>query len=354
MSFERLKQEVQKGLDGNNGGIPMGFDRLNNYIGIRKSIYTLIGAGTGLGKTSFLDDCYVLNPFDWSISPEGKKSKLKIKFWYRSMERNAVYKYAKWTCRKIFLDTGIIISTEKLLGWNKRMTKDEHDLFLTYEDYMNELKESVIMFENPENPVGIAKDLKKYALEKGKIEEIDEFNKIYVPNNSNEITLVILDHIGLLKSTTELSSKSQRIEKMSNELRFARDFYGFSPVVISQFNRTIANPTRLKANDVEPTLEDFSDSSVTQNDADVVLSLFDPSRYKVSDPSGYDLEALVDDYGSSCYRSLKILKNSYGADNVRIGLGFFGQLGMFKELKKQKEITEKDYENVINKKWFRQ
>ena len=42
MSFEDLKREVQAGLDVRNNGIPMGFDRLNKYIGIRKSMYTLV------------------------------------------------------------------------------------------------------------------------------------------------------------------------------------------------------------------------------------------------------------------------------------------------------------------------
>jgi hypothetical protein len=63
-------------------------------------------------------------------------------------------------------------------------------------------------------------------------------------------------------------------DKMSDELRYARDFYGYSPVVVSQFNRDISNPMRLKNGDVEPQLEDFADSSSTQNDADVVLSSF--------------------------------------------------------------------------------
>ena len=47
MSFQLLKEEVQKGLDGRNGGIPMGFNRLNRYVGIRKSMYYLIGGLTG-------------------------------------------------------------------------------------------------------------------------------------------------------------------------------------------------------------------------------------------------------------------------------------------------------------------
>jgi hypothetical protein len=268
------------------------------------------------------------------------------------MERNRTYKYAKWVSRKIFLDQGIIIPVPKLLGWTDKLTKDEHDLFLMYEDYIKEMEDSIIMYDGPENPVGIAKDLKKYAESKGKIEQLDEYNKIYVPNDPNEITIVVIDHIGLLKTTKDQPTKKQAIDKLSNELRFARDFYGFSPVAVSQFNREISNPIRIKNGDVEPQLDDFKDSSSPGEDCDVALALFDPMRYKVADPSGYDLDKLKDEYGSKYFRSLRLIKNSYGADDVRIGLGFFGQIGMFKELKRKKDMTDVDYESVVNKSWF--
>jgi replicative DNA helicase len=162
----------------------------------------------------------------------------------------------------------------------------------------------------------------------------------------------VIDHIGLLKLTKDQSTKKQAIDKMSDELRYARDFYGFTPVVVSQFNRDISNPIRIKNGDVEPQLEDFADSSQTQNDADVVLALFDPMRYKVADPSGYNLDKLKDDYGAKYFRSLRLIKNSYGEDDVRIGLGFMGQIGMFKELPRKKDITDSDYGSIINKSYF--
>lgn len=352
MSFELLKAEVDKGLSGKNGGIPMGFHRLNRYVGIRKGMYYLVGGLTGSGKTSFIDDAFVLNPVDWALSKEGLASGVKVKVWYRSMERSRTYKMAKWVSRKIFLDQGIIIPVSKLLGWTETLTKDEHDLFLYYEDYVNQLSEIVTIIDGPENPVGIAKDLKKYALERGSIEQLDDYNKIYVPDDPNEITIVVIDHIGLLKLTKDQPTKKQAIDKMSDELRYARDFYGYSPVVVSQFNRDISNPTRIKNGDVEPQLEDFADSSATQNDADVVMGLFDPMRYKVADPSGYNLDKLVDSYGAKYFRSLRLIKNSYGEDDVRIGLGFLGQIGMFKELNRKKDMTDADYESVVNKTWF--
>jgi hypothetical protein len=271
------------------------------------------------------------------------------------MERSSTYKYAKWVCRKIFLDHGINISVNKLLGWTEKMTEEEHKLFLTYENYMEKMKDVITLIEGPENAVGIAKDLRKYALKHGKIiqqDPDDEYSKVYVPDDPNTITIIVIDHIGLLKTTKDQATKKEAIDKMSAELQFARDFFGFTPVVVSQFNRSISNPMRLKAGDVEPQLEDFSDSSSTQNDADVVLALFDPVRYKVEDTSGYDLNKLKDSFGGKYFRSLRLLKNSYGEDDIRIGLAFLGSLGIFKELPRKKDIVDSDYEEVINKSYF--
>jgi hypothetical protein len=352
MSFEHLAKEVELGLSDRNNGIPMGFDRLNRYVGIRKSMYFLVGGLTGSGKTSFIDDAFVLNPFDWYRSVQNRQD-IKLKIIYRSMERSRTYKFAKWVSRRIFLDYGMIIPVSKMLGWQKeKMTKDEHDLFLTYRDYMGELNECITIIDGPENPVGIAKELKAHALENGTIEKLDEFNKIYVPNHENEVTIVVIDHIGLLKTTKDQPTKKEAIDKMSDELRYARDFYGYTPVVVSQFNRSISNPMRIKNGDVEPQLEDFAESSSTQNDADIVMALFDPLRYKVADPSGYNLDKLRDEYGAKYFRSLRLIKNSYGEDDIRIGLGFLGQIGMFKELPRRKDMTDDDYESVVNKSFF--
>jgi len=61
---------------------------------------------------------------------------------------------------------------------------------------------------------------------------------------------------------------------------------------------------------------------------------------------------LKDDYGAKYFRSLRLIKNSYGEDDVRIGLGFMGQIGMFKELPRKKDITDSDYASITNKSYF--
>ena len=271
------------------------------------------------------------------------------------MERSTIYKEAKWVIGKIFLDHGIIISIGKLLGWQgfEKLTKDEHDLFLMQRDYLGGLRASIDIIEGPENPIGVAKEMRAFAESRGKIEKIDKWgNEVYIPNDEKEIVITLLDTFNLLKLTKVLNTKKAVIDKMSDEFRYARDLFGWVLAGVSQFNRSISNPIRIKQGDVEPNLEDFKESGQTQDDADVVLALFDPIRYKVEDPSGYNLDKLKDENGGKYFRSLRLIKNSYGEDDVRIGLAFLGQLGMFKELPRRRDIMDDDYESVVNKTYF--
>lgn len=356
-AFDDLAGEVQDGMEGNNSGIPMGFKRLNNYISIRKSTKYLIGGYTGSGKTALLDDAFVLNPLDWYIRNYAT-TRVRLKLVYFSMERRKNFKLAKWISRKIFLDHGIIIPVTKLLGWCRpedRMTSDQHDLFLMYRDYINALLEIADIQEGPENPTGMRKHMRELFLMNGREESVSQNGyekRIYVPNDRNLIVIKIKDHSGLLKREAGLNSKKEIIDKSSEDDRMERDYYGASIVEVSQFNRDISSPIRLKAGDVEPMLEDFKDTGATQEDADVVLSLFDPMRYKVADPAGYDLTRLRNEEKHKMYRSLKILKNSYGGDDIRIGLAFQPVIGLFKEMPKFDVMTDDVYTSIRDNTYF--
>ena len=361
--FEGLEKEIQYGLTQDQ--IPMGFDRLNHHVGLRKATYYLIGGFTGSGKSSFLDDAFILNPYDFIISSKNTKG-LKLKIFYFSMERRKNYKLGKWISRKIFIDTGRIISVNKILGWvseENKLNDEEIEVIKSYKDYINLMLNSVVtIIENPQNPMGIKKTIDSYAESNGTWIKADEFNRRYVPNDPNEQVIVIYDHIGLQKKETRsypngdkirLSSKKEIIDQSSEDARKFRDVYGYTIVKVSQFNRDIANPTRIKNGDVEPMLEDFKDSGSTQEDADVVFALFDPMRYKVSDPIGYDLDQLRNQFGAKMYRSVKILKNSYGSDDIRVGLAFQPILGIFVEMPKIQDTTDSTYQTIINNTYFR-
>lgn len=347
-------------MDPNRMNIPIGFGRMNKVIGIREAVYTLAGGYTGSGKTTFIDDAFVLNPYEFWLKNKGKV-KLRVIYW--SMERRKDYKIAKWISRKMFLDHGMVVDIATIMGdFGKKLTPEQYKIFKKYKDYIDGMFDSgfITMIEGPDNPTGIFKLIENFAEGKdgypamGKIVPVDKFNKNFErsPGYEDEVVLLVIDHIGLLKMEKG-SNKKEAIDKLSEYMRKARDLYGFSPVLISQFNRDIANPMRIKNGDVEPMLEDFKDTGNTQEDADVVVSLFDPMRYKVSDPIGYNLAKLRDPVnGNKKYRCLKILKNSYGVDDVRFGLAFQPEVGMFKEMPKVSEIVEQEYDAIIDNSYF--
>lgn len=356
--FEVLEAEVQNGLEGKNEGISFGFPRLDNYINLRKSTLYLFGGYTGSGKTTCADEIFVLNPFD-NLYKQGLADRLHITYW--SMERKTSFKLAKWFARKCFLDEGIRIPMERLIGWvkkEKRLTKDEHDLFLAYREYFDALQECVTIFDGRQNPTGIRKYVRNLAEKNGEVEKVNDYKSIFHPKDPSKIFLHIFDHAGKLKKEQKMSGDKELIDTFSDDVsNNYRDFYGHSSVIVSQFNRNISNPMRLKQDDVTPMLEDFKSTSDMAEDADVVLSIFDPWRYKVNDPSGYDLDQLRDSEGSKYYRNFQILKNSFGKEDVRIGLAYEPSMGIFREMPKRfqgTDISPEIYNSIIQGSYFLQ
>jgi hypothetical protein len=86
--------------------------------------------------------------------------------------------------------------------------------------------------------------------------------------------------------------------------------------------------------------------------SDVVISLFQPSRYKTNDASYNNVSKFISPEGADCFRSVKILKNTYGESDLRIGMAFHGSTGTFKELPKPKHMEEFDYESLFTGQYF--
>lgn len=65
-----------------NGGyncIPFGLDRFGKYIpGVQKKNYTLVTASSGVGKSKFVKQLYVLNPHEFVESHPEANMKLDI------------------------------------------------------------------------------------------------------------------------------------------------------------------------------------------------------------------------------------------------------------------------------------
>jgi hypothetical protein len=133
------------------------------------------------------------------------------------------------------------------------------------------------------------------------------------------------------------------IDNISKVFVKYRNTCGFSFVALNQFNRDIQSSDRKKLGAIEPQLADFKDTSGSQEDADMVMALAYPWRYSYTTYKDFDISTLKD-----YFRCLHVLKNRNGDANKHIGLNFFGNLGLFLELPKVKDMTTHDYSRAID------
>lgn len=348
--FDSFLKEVDYAQVGNNEGVDLPFSKMGEYVNLRSSMLYVVGGYTGSGKTSFVDEVFVLSTMD-TLREQNRLGKLKITYW--SFERKKKFKIARWVSRHIFKLHGVIIPIKRILGWGmEKLSSDEYDLVLSAKEYFDELFEHITIIDGRQNPTGIRKYVEQMALRDGRIEG-DKFSKIYYPNDPSVINLHIFDHVGKVKKESNKSAK-ETIDDFSDDVSdLIRDFYGHSAVVLTQLNRDISNPLRIKNGDVEPRLEDVKNTGDLCEDADCVMTLFDPWRYKIADPGGYDLKKFRDDKGAKKYRSINLLKNSFDGEGLRFGAAYQPQTGMFGELPRSKEMTDAIYQSVVNDSFFR-
>jgi hypothetical protein len=370
MLFNKLEQEMEKGIHGHSVIIPPHIKKLSWYMDIAKNTMYVVGGFTGSGKSSFTIDTFILGPIQWYMENKNQEH-IKLSIVYYGMERSWHMYLAKIISRLIFQERGIDISFKKIIGRRKGLSPEEHAIVMSYKEMFDWLYEEDVLqvFEGSINPTGISKYMEEFARKHGEIEEIPNpknpkyTTKVYKPTHDNHVVLFIIDHISILaKEKGEDGQKKAGIDKMVASCRYARDVYGFSPVLVQQFNSEISNPMRLKAGNVSPNIEDFKDSKDSTDAADVVLGIFDPWRYRVDDVCGYDLDKLrgkihengvPTDRTGKFYRSLHILKNSFDSDGLSIPLAFQPVHGIFLDVpKKAEDMDDADYDEIISNDYF--
>jgi hypothetical protein len=353
--FDDVILDIDRGIQGKNCGIPMGFSTLSRCInGIQKGIYTLVGGNSGTGKTSFVDLAYVMYPYEWYIKNKDRTD-IKLKIFYFSMERGTKYKIAKWTCLKLFRDHRIIMDVPTMLGWEGKkyeITPELRTLICGYKAYFYDMLNSGVLHIMPgaENPTGIFHYCTNYANAHGKWVQISSVSKRYVPDDPNEYIIVVNDHVGKLKGEKregKMLNDKELLDKHSEYMGIIRDAYGYSPVDICQFNRAIGNIERFKNKEVTPEPDDFKGSGDMYENADVVIGLFNPYKFKISEFLGYNIKKLVSPTGENRFRSVSVIKNSYGVDDVILGMNFLGENGMFRELPVSSEMNDKNYKRAL-------
>ena len=111
-----------------------------------------------------------------------------------------------------------------------------------------------------------------------------------------------------------------------------------------QENRNSSDMDRRKADLSEPSAEDIKDSGNPYNDCDICIAIYNPLKHKIKNYRGYQIIA---DNPSAAFQGIRdrfrsaiLIKNRYGINDKMVGLNFFGEIGLFKELPKGNDILD--------------
>ena len=204
---------------------------------------------------------------------------------------------------------------------------------------MQEIQDKYIFFRNSLNPDFLYKDLMSYAESRGEvIRNKDGIIINYIPKNPALITLIVIDHIGLI-DLGKYGSLKEAIDKCSKTLVFFRNIFNFSPLPIVQMNRSSEGMDRRNDDNWMPMLSDIKNTGNLSEDANTVIGLASPFYYQVDNCLGYDITKY-----KNRYRLAKICKNRDGEVNLLVSFLFIGEIGKFAQLPKAEEQIGKPEE----------
>lgn len=367
MSYKNVKNQIKKNkqirLKGGYTCIPfLLLPKLGQVVpGIEQEKYYLVTANSKVGKTKLADFLFVYNPYEFVTT---KKSDIKLKIMYFSLEVSKEEKLSQYYSYKLYKDHNIVISPEKLKSRfeNYILEDDIEKLIDSYDKEMENFESIVEIIDTIKNPFGIYKHVREYAYRNGDhynhqgdlipVDDLlssdvtvrDKANLSiagYRAHDPNEYVIVLVDHISLLHTEKGQDLWTAMFTFSSKYCLAMRDRWKYTPVVIQQQTADQEKQQFTFKGDsiiakLRPSPDGLADCKLTQRDVNVMIGLFAPHRYKIENYEGYNIDKLGDNY-----REFNVMLNRNGSGFINIDLYFNGASNFFKELPSS-EIMGKD------------
>jgi len=317
---------------------------------LQQARYYLVGADSGVGKTTFADFMFVLHSYITA-----KKEGRKLKIFYYSFEISEEEKIAKWICFVSKTVYGLALHMDYVMGRIHGMKVNEEDQEVIDKclDFLAELLDCVTFIDTPKNPTAIFHDAIEYAEANGVVKRTEVINKKvldkagkpkvtsyitgFTPTDARQTVMYLVDHVALCTSEQGFNTK-ETMDLLSKYMVFIRNKFRFSPVIIQQFNTELQSVERrkFKSAALAPQRNDFGDSKYTYRDADIVFGLLKPSQFDIAEFYGYSILPGKDNnasyYFGDNFLAVFLMKNRYGASGILFPLFMDGMSGVFKDL----------------------
>lgn len=348
--YDQFKQSVHDGERGGNKGIPMGMPRLGYLInGIQKKRYDLLFSSEGVGKSSFVTNSYVLNPYEWYVK---NNPKIDLQILWFSLEVDLISILSKAFCWKMYKESSVLTSPNVIQSkGDYKIPSIAKNKIVEYEPYFQKMLQRVHIIDAPMSPDDIKNYVENFASHRGYYKKDSNGVVRYIPHNPNEHIIVIVDTIGNMK-IQNVDGRFDKKGTIDYHSSLCRDIYrnrmGYTVCNVAHSNRSISGMDRAKYGEIFPNKDDIKESSQPSADANTVIALFNPMDHLNSNNAldkfmGYDIGQLRDRF-----RAVGILKNREGPSNKRVGCLYLGENGYFQELPPPDQM-QAQYYDFINK-----
>ena len=363
--FDQAKAQIrtfkEDKEEGRVNSVPVPFPRLaDKFPGWERGMYVIITANSGIGKTKLAKYLMITSLMRYQEINPGTEIHVR---WYALEEPSSEFAIS-FVSIMLAVEHGIFLSPAQLksLG-STTLTDGTLKIVEQVTDRLNKFMENVEVIDHIMNPFGIWKDVREFADSRGKffyqkdeespktqVKVGDGFN-IYEPDNPKEFVFIATDHISLLHREKAHKSDYEAIGKYSKDYCLG--------MMVKRLNYTVCNVQQQVSDSekmqwnykgqaveakVEPSLDGLANNKETQRDADMVLGIFAPTRYEISNYHGYKINPHHGGLGNA-YRCVKFLKDRrYGLSDSRVHLFFDGAINYFEELPHAKDMTDKLYD----------
>lgn len=283
-----------------------------NKAGITPSGYTLITAASGVGKTKFAKWMYMYYPIAWCLDQQrfSNKDNFDVRVHYFTVEEDQeefylnVARHVAFTYAKKVLD----LSEVRAFG-NSKADPDILKVLKDIKPYVKMYMDKIILHPYVTNIEKIQEIMISYFNNNGTHKK----GVGYVPNNPNQINIIIVDHINNL---TGEQSGYNTIRKFSKEIVlniFKKRFKAHCVLVQQQAMSADESVYNFSAERVlaklKPTHNGLNTCKETYQDALDVIGLWSPEKYDISEYKGFDIDSYLTT--DRRFREISIMKSRY-------------------------------------------
>ena len=346
-TLKSIKKRQQRILNGGVNCVPTPFKRFKeDFCGIEQENFYCITSYTKGGKSQFCSYTFIYNTVMFAYY---NKQKLDFKILYFSLEETKekiMQRFMSWLLYRLS-NGSLRIAPKELRSTTEALDQNIIDRLMQFDvqDILQFFEEHIIFPNEQPNPTGIYKYCMRYAEEHGTVHNKivkmkDEFGvpkdvevfDYYEQDNPDEYRIIIIDTVNLIDSERGMKLK-ESIDKLSEYCaKYLRNRYHYSPVIIQQQAFESEGNESFKLGRVRPSAAGLGDSKYVSRDADIVLGLFSPARFGITEYFGYDITILKDHI-----RFLEVIVNRNGEMGGILPLWFDGAVCEFRELPKPED-----------------